>query len=135
MTERPKRSASQQSKYTRRRVCQQISVSTAQSYLGSDHDVKAPQQNITILFVTPRGRELPADTLGRGSRVSPHHRPKMSADTLGRRTFWDGGRHNGTLYRPIMFTDTLGRSVTLGPKKGPAGSYNDLDNTNMRLPV
>ena len=66
------------------------SASGLHSAMWGKHGVEATQQNVTILFVTSWSSELPADTLVRGSRVSPHHRPKMSADTLVRRTFWDG---------------------------------------------
>ena len=40
--------------------------------------------------------------------------PKMSADTLGRRTFGTADIM-GRFYRPIMSADTFGHSVTLGP--------------------
>ena len=63
---------------------------------GEQPRYEAPQLNAKTLFVTSSSNQLQADTLGRGSQVLHYHRPKISADTLGRRTLWDSG-HNGTL--------------------------------------
>ena len=96
-------------------VFEQIDIWAACSALfASDHNIKAPNQNVTVLFVTSWSRKLQTDTWDAVHRYHPVTVPTYL------RTLWVVG-HYGTAHimerfcHAIMSADILGHSVNLGP--------------------